>query len=449
MMRYFIQPELPSHLHDDLLEKQWRCGPEAQGDMVSRRRIISRSRDELNLDFGLLEDEDIWYQKERLYKDHIQEILNKWEQIDDEIWAKVICMERNRRVAKAYARSPVLTINGSDDGFDGYRIGLCGFDNPMRDPKTEEMKRNIGHGVKVKMDDSGNIIIKRTSKSNVFVKEIDNEENSVASEVIRNNGLLEHDKAVKLFDMKKFQQNISRELKRAYPDRRKLENQCICAVAFVRDSDKILDCSCWVMIINIVALDMLKSKLPPRQQLRIPNPVYEQVSKRRSVPNLASLFERSRLQDQEENPYSIPTNLVNFSSRGLSALREKPPKLPPRDVPRVPVPKPDYESDINENKIKTPSISQNGRNRKSSIYDDPYYCGLRARVPNYSKKGAEYMKKTHSSSYLSLLRALDRSPNHTSLGSDSLGSSEDEYARIYGRLRGDLPPREMYLRKWE
>lgn len=56
-----------------------------------------------------------------LFQDHIQEVLNKWKQIDDEIWAKIIVMERNRRVAKAYARAPVLTINGSDDGFDGYR----------------------------------------------------------------------------------------------------------------------------------------------------------------------------------------------------------------------------------------------------------------------------------------------------------------------------------------
>ena len=27
-----------------------------------------------------------------------------------------------RRVAKAYARAPVLTVNGSDDGFDGFRF---------------------------------------------------------------------------------------------------------------------------------------------------------------------------------------------------------------------------------------------------------------------------------------------------------------------------------------
>ena len=40
------------------------------------------------------------------FQDHIQEVLDKWESIDDEIWAKVIVLERNRRVAKAYARAP-------------------------------------------------------------------------------------------------------------------------------------------------------------------------------------------------------------------------------------------------------------------------------------------------------------------------------------------------------
>jgi hypothetical protein len=54
-------------------------------------------------------------------QEHIQEVLDKWTQIDDEIWAKIIVFERNRRVAKAYARVPVLTVNGSDDGFDGMR----------------------------------------------------------------------------------------------------------------------------------------------------------------------------------------------------------------------------------------------------------------------------------------------------------------------------------------
>ena len=47
-------------------------------------------------------------------------------------------------MAKAYARAPVLTVNGSDDGFDGFRIGVGGFDNPMRDATTQEVIRHIG-----------------------------------------------------------------------------------------------------------------------------------------------------------------------------------------------------------------------------------------------------------------------------------------------------------------
>ena len=35
-----------------------------------------------------------------LLQDHVGEIIKKWESIDDEIWAKAIVMERNRRVAK-------------------------------------------------------------------------------------------------------------------------------------------------------------------------------------------------------------------------------------------------------------------------------------------------------------------------------------------------------------
>lgn len=66
-----------------------------------------------------------------------------------------------------------------------------------------------------------------------------------------------------IFDMKKFASNVSGELRKIYPDRRNLESQCISTIAFVKDCPEVLDCSCWVMIINIVALDMLRSKFPP------------------------------------------------------------------------------------------------------------------------------------------------------------------------------------------
>ena len=119
------------------------------------------------------------------------------------------------------------------------------------------------------MDDSGNILVKRIAKSNVYVVRNPSEENAISSEILKlPNGSLEPEKPVKLFDMKKFQQNVSREMRRAYPDRRKLECQCISAIAFVRNEQDILDSPCWIMLINIVAMDMLKSKMPPGINLK-------------------------------------------------------------------------------------------------------------------------------------------------------------------------------------
>lgn len=353
--------------------------------MVSRRKILSRSRDDLHLDGpvpGEQDEEDVWYNKEKLYKEHIQEVLNKWQSIDDEIWAKIIVLERNRRVAKAYARAPVLTVNGSDDGFDGFRIGLAGFENPMRDPKTEEVKRAIGQGCKIKMDDSGNILVKRIAKSQVIVKQT-SEENAISSDILKlPNGSLEAEKPVKLFDMKKFQQNVSREMRRAYPDRRKLECQCISAIAFVRNESDILDSPCWIMLINIVAMDMLKSKMPP---IKNPRPAID-------------IRNRPRIPVPDEDPYSIAGSGSSGSSGNgnRERSRDKPPKLPPRDTNSI------YATGGGLGKLKDyDHMDDHHRGYKGaesrgkqSKKDDPYYCGLRARIPNFAKSKVQKEKES-------------------------------------------------------
>ena len=107
-----------------------------------------------------------------LLQDHIQEVIDKWDSIDDEIWAKVIVLERNRRVAKAYARAPVITVNGSTDGFDGFRIGVAGFDNPLRDSDTSAAIQALGLGLKLKMDDVGNVLVKRISRYCTYLNKV-------------------------------------------------------------------------------------------------------------------------------------------------------------------------------------------------------------------------------------------------------------------------------------
>ncbi|XP_055686812.1 uncharacterized protein LOC129792093 isoform X1 [Lutzomyia longipalpis] len=481
-------------------------------EMVSRRKILSRSRDDLNLDHTYHpqqeDEEDVWYQKEKLYKEHIQEVLDKWTQIDDEIWAKVIVFERNRRVAKAYARAPVLTINGSDDGFDGMRIGLCGFDNPMRDQKTDEVKRHVGQGVKIKMDDAGNILIRRYSKGNVYIKSTasgPNDETAIGADILKlPNQALESEKIVKLFDMKKFQSNVNRELRRAYPDRRRLETQCLSAVAFVKSENDILDCPIWVLIVNVVAMDMLKSKLPPVQRpLDIKN--------------------RPRIPIPDEDPYSVAGNggsggsssSSGFGASGagghVAATREqlllqtqqlasrrseKPPKLPPRDnmyphdIPKFHY-QPDYDDIEDDTRVKSFARGKSDKGKDNKKYDDPYYCGLRARVPNFVKTSKAPPAKHHNGhsvheketpkrmslahlqhpASLQSLHQLHQMHPHPHLMSahqqqmmwharsfeSGIDSElvESPYNHIYGRIplptRGYIPPppRTMYIGEWD
>jgi len=270
--------------------------------MVSRRAILTRSRDDMQSHL-VGSPQDQWFSRERLYKDHINEVLGKWQNIEDSIWAKVIVLERNRRIAKAYARTPVLTVNGSQDGFDGYRIGLNGFANPLRDAKVTQVKSDIGAGCKLKMDDGGNILVKRVDNNGVYVKNTA-EETAVSNDILKlPGGLLERDRAVKLFDMKKFQQNINRELKRQRPERNKLESQCISTLAFVRSEMDILDCPIWIMVINIVAMEMLGDRMPvDRQGIQLP-------MKKRAVNS-----------SSDEDPYS----LTQSGSSGYSGMIRDP-----------------------------------------------------------------------------------------------------------------------------
>ncbi|OQV13866.1 hypothetical protein BV898_11866 [Hypsibius exemplaris] len=246
---------------------------------ISRKKIISKSQ-ETGLNGGegrtvrnrnsVEEDDDVWFDKESLFRHHLKEVFEKWPYIDDEIWSKVICMEKNRRVAKAYARVPKITINGSDEGFDGQRIGLSGFDNAKRNPDTERIKQHIGQGIQLKMDNAGNILVKCASSAPVYVYTTSGnfqEDSCLSDELIRSEGELDSDLPMKVFDVLRFKKNIDKEMKRSYPDRRKLELQCFTSIVFgeqIGDGGH-LDFSCWIMLINIVALDMLKIDFPSRE----------------------------------------------------------------------------------------------------------------------------------------------------------------------------------------
>ena len=124
---------------------------------------------------------------------------------------------------------------------------------------TVQCLDKIQQGCKLKMDDSGNILVKRLSDASIHVN-IPKDENTVTifkretlhtkskgikvgGEVIKLNGLLDLEKPLKMFDMKKFQININRELGRKYPNYLKLEQQVFKLLVTEVDSS-----SCFVSV---------------------------------------------------------------------------------------------------------------------------------------------------------------------------------------------------------
>lgn len=163
-------------------------------------------------------------------------------------------------------------------------------------------------------------------------------------------------------------------MSRSYPDRRRLETQCMSALAFVKSENDIIDCPIWVLIINVVAMDMLKSKLPPGESAWIyfATKFYcakylMHIAKWISISNLLTAIDlwicilvhrpfdirnRPRIPVPDEDPYAIAaTDLESSGSSGFGngiyghiareqmlmqshypqLRRDKPPKLPPRD----------------------------------------------------------------------------------------------------------------------
>jgi len=232
--------------------------------MISRRQILGRSRDDLSNMQAPPEDDSLFTDIKACIQEHIAEVQRKMDQIDDEIWAKVIVFERGRRIAKAYVRAAVLTINGTDIGFDGMRMGLSGFANPNRDSKTEQILFNdVEKGCKIRLDNSGKIELKRMSHANVYVRAM-GDESVMGDELLR----LPHNAAplqepVVIFDIAKFERNVEKELGEQYPNRQKLEAQCIVPLVFAKSSAQLLSCPSWVMVVNIVGLEMLRQKLKP------------------------------------------------------------------------------------------------------------------------------------------------------------------------------------------
>ncbi|CDW52922.1 MH2 domain containing protein [Trichuris trichiura] len=175
----------------------------ATGGPVSRIRILQGDSNIeaawFSLDQFYRISPSILYTSFCLPKDHLQEIGSKLPSLDDGIWGKLILMEKNRRIAKAYLRAPSLQVDGSRLGFDGGVVGFNSFPLPARDGHTSEIRNRICSGVAIKIDRHGNILAKRRGRSPVIVQGSKSPEmHCFSAEVANARGRLDVQRVVKV-----------------------------------------------------------------------------------------------------------------------------------------------------------------------------------------------------------------------------------------------------------
>lgn len=197
-------------------------------------------------------------------------------------------MERNRRVAKAYARSPVINIHGGANVvFDGDSIGLAAFENPWRDRETSLIHRMVGRtGFTVSADDDGNIIldydggqtISRTTRRplpitslSISIRDVDSVRSrgpvSIRQFGQRSGKVMSF--PTKIFDMKLFLKYLNTELRRESLTSRdtidRLQAQCVSVIGVETGSQNssadLLDTPVWIMVVNIIALEMVNQNV--------------------------------------------------------------------------------------------------------------------------------------------------------------------------------------------
>ena len=216
-------------------------------DRAISRKIISQAST------TTLSVEDVWKDYQECINDQIDELESKWDNIDDAVWSKIIVMERSRRIAKIVLRKPNILITSGCDGYDstGGVIGLKGFENLQRDNGTKVAMESLGQGIKIGLDEGANILVTKMNEENLYCKVLEGDIE-----------ILEENKPFKLFDMKKFQMLTKKELKTEAPNWIRLRENIATTLNFdfLEDAGESLDQPLWIIVINVVALDFLRSK---------------------------------------------------------------------------------------------------------------------------------------------------------------------------------------------
>ncbi|XP_060551419.1 myosin-IIIb-like [Ruditapes philippinarum] len=172
------------------------------------------------------------------YKHILQQVLDRYHDLDPDVWCKMFYMEYDRPVAKFYICDKEVYIDGSYEEFDGKRIGLGAFKNPQRDEVTDKIRTYIGKGIRIIKEADGSLSATRYGKNDIIVKGYQYPaSHCLSADVIVNQGRLPFDQNVKIFDMEELKSHIGISMRGEAYDRERLLMLSICGLSFIEDKE--------------------------------------------------------------------------------------------------------------------------------------------------------------------------------------------------------------------
>ena len=164
--------------------------------------------------------------------------------------------------------------------------------------------KKVGKGFKVTMDNGGNIIVNKLTNKSIIYSAYLNEDSL----------LLEDGKSSKIFDMRKFQVHMKKEKKKEMPDWRELRREVLTTLSFGEYRDDPLEQPLWMLIINIVAFDLLRSKIR----------VYNEAQRSEAILKASSINSIDTIDTvitSEKEKYSV--NKTEERNTGASGVKAK------------------------------------------------------------------------------------------------------------------------------
>uniref|UniRef100_A0A0N5C0P5 MH2 domain-containing protein n=1 Tax=Strongyloides papillosus TaxID=174720 RepID=A0A0N5C0P5_STREA len=196
-----------------------------------------------------------WNDLNKFLADNSGEVNQKLKGLEQEIWAKLILMEKDCRIMKAYLRFPTININGGFDDFDGLQVGLARFTSSDNDSSTyisslDGLLYQLKGGLDIKIDAIGNIFMRKNTSLRI-----------VATSVFDTNQTVELGKDyLKVFDLRKFKKKLWKLIQDGEKDCKILSKYTFIMITLGTEemyNSNIFSCDLWIALIHIIAVEMI------------------------------------------------------------------------------------------------------------------------------------------------------------------------------------------------